>query len=89
MAIEITDHFKDRFHQRVANTKRMPIFVNRAFKFGKHSSDIKYSAFADEISNRETLYGATARIYSNNVYWFVGNRAITIYPVPQNLHGRL
>ena len=89
MNIEITEHFQKRFRQRVANSKRASIFANRAFKFGKSSCDFKNATFAKEINKKEIDYGSVAKVYSNYIYWFYNNKAVTIYPLPQNLRGRL
>lgn len=89
MSVEVTKHFSERFHQRVANTKRVSIFANRAYCFGKPTSSFKNVSFAKEIRKKESETGSTARVYSNSIYWFCNNKAITVYPLPQHLHGRL
>lgn len=89
MIIKTTEHFRERFRQRVAKTKRVSVFANRAYYFGKHSCDFKNATFAKRIAEIEITYGSTARVYANNIYWFHDNSAITVYQLPQSLHGKV
>lgn len=89
MIIKTTEHFRERFRQRVANTKRVSVFANRAYYLGKPSCDFKNATFAKKIAAIESAYGSTARVYANSIYWFYNNSAITVYQLPRHLRGRL
>ncbi len=89
MSVGVTEHFLKRFGQRIAKSKRAYIFANRAYSLGKPVNDFKNATFAKEIKKKEEQYGSTARVYSNCVYWYYDGKAVTVYQLPQNLHGRL
>ena len=78
-----TGHFEKRFKQRVANTKRIQIYAERAFLYGKPLDEIRSRSFAKKLDKKEQESGSFAKIYANCIYWFRGNTAITIYPIPQ------
>ena len=42
----------------------------------------EFKRFAKQLTKKEAAYGSVAKIYNGFVYWFFGNRAITIYPLP-------
>lgn len=79
----ITTHYKKRFFQRQARTKRIGWFTQRAFDYGYELCDLKYGKYDYLLEGKEKVYGSTAKIYNGFIYWFVGNRAITIYPLPR------
>lgn len=89
MSVEMSEHFQERFRQRVAKTKRMQIFAERAYFYGKPVDSLQDSQFAEQLSKKEQEYQCSAKIYNNVVYWFHGNKAITLYPVPQKAHRRV
>ena len=89
--IPVTNHFVERYRERVAKTKRERIkkFAKEAFENGKTGKDLKcrhYGKFVDE------KYGSSAviaKIYKGFVYIFSGdsNAAITVFRVPKKVHG--
>ena len=87
MPIEISDHFSLRYEQRIAKTKRMAVYANRAFHYGKTVDEIHYKPLAKELSSKEKKHGSIAKVYANCVYWFNGTTAVTVYPLPQKMHG--
>lgn len=89
MTVELTDHYKQRFKERQAKTKRMVLFTERAYFYGKTVDNLRKTAYARQLSESEQQHCSMAKIYNNFVYWFKGNVAITIYPVPQNLHNKI
>lgn len=80
--IIVTNHFRERFRQRQARTKRIEVFAERAFLDGTNPSSFEFKRFAKQLTKKEAAYGSVAKIYNGFVYWFFGNRAITIYPLP-------
>ena len=88
MEIIITDHFRDRFKQRVANTNRVNLFVEKALNLGKDTKNLSSTTLANVLSMRENEHGSYAKVYKNYVYWFCGNCAITVYPLSQKDHER-
>lgn len=80
--IIITKHFEKRFRQRQARTKRIELFAERAYHDGTNPSSFEFKRFAKQLTKKEAAYGSVAKIYNGFVYWFFGNRAITIYPLP-------
>ena len=82
----MTLHFRKRFRQRVAKTKRLQEYADNAYLFGKPLDEIKCNRFAKELGWKSRINGSTAKVYSNCVYWFRDNIAITVYPIPQKLH---
>lgn len=89
MRVKITKHFSQRFKQRLANTPKMQEYADNAYTFGMEINDINSISYATLIEQKEELYGTTAKIYKNFVYWFDDLTAITIYPIPQKMHGKI
>lgn len=88
MEIIITDHFRNRFKQRVANTNRINVFVEKAMNLGRDTKELSSVPLANTLMMRENEYGSSAKVYKNCVYWFCDNRAITVYPLSQKDHER-
>ena len=88
MCVGVTEHFLKRFRQRIAKSKRASIFADRAYCYGVPSDDLRNATLAKEIKRKEEEYGSTARVYLNCIYWYRDGRAVTVYPLPQNMHGR-
>lgn len=88
MTIEITDHFRERFTQRIAKTRRIVQFASRAAQYGTSTDQIKNASLRKELTAQENDFGSIAKIYKNNVYWFSGDRAVTVYALPQKYHGK-
>ena len=84
--VNVTEHFEKRFKQRVAHSKRILQYADDAYCFGKPISEVKYNRLAKKLGWKSRINGSTARVYANCVYWFRGNTAITVYPIPQKLH---
>ncbi|MBQ3352854.1 hypothetical protein IJG89_00690 [Candidatus Saccharibacteria bacterium] len=89
MAIEITKHFRKRFIQRIANTKRINEITEQAIENGTCTSEIKSTILRKELTDKEKQSYATAKLYKNNVFWFSENKAITVYPLSQKYHGKV
>lgn len=87
--VKITKHFNQRFKQRLANTPKIQEYANNAYIFGVEVNDIKMKSYATSIEQKEEIYGTVAKIYKNFIYWFDGLTAITIYPIPQKMHGKI
>lgn len=88
MSPQLTKHFTVRFSQRVARSKRMLEFANRALRYGREVSSIKNGELRRALAEKENEYSTMAKVYHNSVYWFSGDRAVTVYPLPQKYHGR-
>jgi len=84
--VVMTDHFKERFKQRVANTKRVQQYADSAFCYGKTLDEVRSKTFSKMLGEKEQANGSSAKIFSNCIYWFDGNVAITVYPIPQKMH---
>lgn len=82
MKIIVTKHFEERFRQRQARTKRIEYFAERAYCDGMSPFSFEFKRFAKQLTKKEAAYGSVAKVYNGFVYWFFGNRAITIYPLP-------
>lgn len=89
MCVKITKHFSQRFRQRLANTPKIQEYVDKAYTVGTEIDGINSRSYARLIEQKEEIYGTTAKIYTNFVYWFDDLTAITIYPVPQKMHGKI
>ncbi|MBQ1373228.1 hypothetical protein IIY66_00275 [Candidatus Saccharibacteria bacterium] len=87
--VRLTHHFDKRFSQRIAKSKRMPQFASQANRYGKRARDIKYGKLRKELLCKERQYGTIAKIYNNNIYWFDGEVAVTVYPLSQKFHGKI
>ena len=86
----LTNHFKERFRQRIANTKRIEYFTEQAYCSGKTLGDIKSGPLAKMMKNNNSdSVNREAKIYANCIYWFADNVAITVYPIPQKMHHRV
>lgn len=67
----------------------MQEYVDNAYSLGIKIDDINSRNYATLIKQKEELHGTTAKVYKNFVYWFDGLTAITIYPIPQKMHGKI
>jgi hypothetical protein len=88
MPVILTKHYIDRFFERQAKTKRISYFTEMAFISGKDVTETKYGQFAKQLEYKEGIYNSIAKIYNGFIYWFVDNRAITIYPLPNKYRAR-
>lgn len=89
MTIKLTNHCEERFSERIAKTDRTSLFVARANHYGVSASSVRCGELRRLLCGKEREYGTTAKIYKNCVYWFSGNKAITVYPLAQKYHGRI
>ena len=84
-----TRHYEERFAERVTRkSKRWECFAQRAYEMGKQLGDLRDAAFRYYIENKIAMYGGEARIYGGYIYWFMGQRAVTVYKVPRRWQGR-
>ena len=84
----MTKHYRERFFKRQARTKRIEWFTQQAYDYGLEPSDFEYKEYEDMLERKEKVYGSIAKIYHGFIYWFVDNRAITIYPLPRKARRR-
>lgn len=87
--IEITEHYRQRFFERQAKTKRIQLFTQRAFFYGKEANKTKYGGYTKSLQTKEMINSSTAKIYNGFIYWFCDNRAITIYPLPNKYRAKI
>lgn len=89
MVIEVTKHFVKRFRERVARSGRAALFAERAYLYGYSLGAITDKELRLYLSNSEADHCTSARVYQNFVYWFCGNRAITVYCLPYQYRRQL
>ena len=87
--IIITNHFRTRFKERQAKTKRIESFASEARDFGKKLNEIKASQLAQQLAVAEKVHDSQVYVYKNFCYWFCGPKAITIYPLPTKYRGKI
>lgn len=89
--IPITNHFVDRYRERVAKTsaERISKFANDAYRDGKNGEDIKNSQLRRLIDYKNGADDGILKIYKGFIYVFsaVDNAAITIYRIPNQING--
>lgn len=85
--IYISEHYVDRFRERIARTKRIEKFANDAYTFGETANTIEDKRFRKYLNNVEKKYSHTCafRIYKGFVHVFDAftATAITVYRVPR------
>lgn len=86
--IAISEHYKQRFYERQAKTKRIQLFTQRAYFYGKTANETRFGKYTKNLENKEKIYNSEAKIYNGFIYWFSDNKAITIYPLPNKLRAK-
>lgn len=79
--IGITKHFSKRYRERVAHSKRIKLFANRAYHYGYKTEELDRDSLWAKLTDKELLGCSEARVYKGFVYWFGDGAAITIYPL--------
>ena len=91
ISIPITNHFIDRYRERVAKTsaERISKFANEAYKNGKNGEEVKNSQLRRLINYKNDVDGGILKIYKGFVYVFstIDSAAITIYRIPNQING--
>lgn len=89
--IPITDHFIERYRERVAKTnpERISKFANSAYREGKNGNEIKNGQLRKLINRKNEADVGILKIYKGFVYVFstVDKAAITIYRIPNQING--
>ena len=84
--INISDHYADRFRERMAHSKRIEKFAYDAYEFGQAEDNISNKLFRKYLKNIGNKYNHTCtfRIYKGFVHVFDAftATAITVYRVP-------
>ena len=84
--ITVSDHYADRFRERIARTKRIEKFANDAYEFGQTENTVDNKCFRKYLNNIENKYEHTStfRIYKGFVHVFdaITATAITVYRIP-------
>ena len=86
--LRCSEHFKQRFSERVTKkSRRAETFAARAFELGKEKETIADKRLRDYIEVKERSHKSSARVYHGYIYWYAGQVATTIYPIPKALKG--
>ena len=86
--VHVTKHFKERFRERQAKTKRIRFFAQKAYVYGTPLSEVDKDKYFSELVDKEVTSQSEAVVYKGFVYWFKGNSAITLYALPNCLRGK-
>ncbi len=85
--VRISEHYVDRFRERIAHTRRIEKFANDAYAFGKTENTIEDKRFRKYLNNIGNKYNhiCAFRIYKGFVHVFDAftATAITVYRVPR------
>jgi len=84
--ISLTRHFKIRFRKRLAHSKRIQLFAERAFCYGQNVDEISDYRVRNYLKTKESIHENTSmlKLYNGFVYVFdkAARVAITIYRLP-------
>ena len=84
--IRITDHYNDRFRERIAKTKRIEKFATDAYTLGESDNSTKNKNLKKHLQAVMKNHGDTCvfRIYKGFIHIFddITKTAITVYRVP-------
>ena len=85
--IGITDHYRDRFRERIARSKRIELFATEAFYLGKEPKGLDNSMLRNHLEKIEDNYNhdCMLKVYKGFVHVFdeADNTAVTVYRVPK------
>ena len=87
--IILSKHYLKRFRERIGHSKRIQELTEDAYLSGKVVDEAGKTRFAYRLKMKEIDNASTVRIYKNCAYWFDGEIAVTVYPLPQYMHGRI
>ena len=85
-SIYVSEHYVDRFRERIARTKRIEKFANDAYEFGQTENSVDNKRFRKYLKNIENKHKHTCafRVYKGFVHVFDAftATAITVYRIP-------
>ena len=86
-SIQISEHYNNRFRERIARTKRVEKFANDAFEYGTTLNEVNDIRLQKYLKNISAKYHHICdyRIYKGFVHVFdvFTMTAITVYRVPK------
>lgn len=86
MAITITDHFRQRFAERVnGQTDRIDKFVNRAYHYGKSFDELENGRQKAYLRRKTKRSDTEVKIYHGYAYCFRDHTAITVLSLPSRV----
>lgn len=85
--IDITEHYRERFRQRIARSKRIELFATEAYYLGKEPKGLDNSMLRNYLESIEEYHDheCILKVYKGFVHVFDGaeNAAITVYRIPK------
>ena len=85
--IRITDHYRDRFRQRIARSKRIELFATEAYYLGKEPKGLDDSCLRNYLEDIENYHNRCCllKVYKGFVHVFddTKNVAVTVYRIPK------
>ena len=84
--VSMTDHaiMRSKSRMKKAN-KRLKMEANRAMFCGRSTEEVDDKLLRRKLEDSCVIHGSVCKIYRGYVYWFQGNRLVTLYPVPNRL----
>ncbi len=85
--VRVTDHYKDRFRERVARSKRIELFATEAFYLGEKPKGLNDSRLRGRLEKLENCYGDNYILKTHkgfvHVFDSAENVAVTVYKMPK------
>ena len=79
--LTLPEHFRRRYKERVSKSSLHCLdFVKNAYRFGDGAEDIKDDTVRRFLTKKSS-HGSTCKVYRGFVFWFIGNTAMTVYPI--------
>lgn len=83
----MTDHAVMRSKSRMKKAnKRLKVEANRAMFCGRSIEEVDDKLLRRRLEDFCVIHGSVCKIYRGYIYWFQGNRLVTLYPVPNRLN---
>ena len=85
--IPITSHYRKRYRERIARSKRIELFATEAFYLGEEPDGLNDTYLRNYLEEKENLYGYSCvlKVHKGFVHVFDSNNntAVTVYRVPK------
>lgn len=85
--VQVSDHYKKRYRERIAKSSRIDMFATTAYYCGSSPLSVSDSRVRNYLEGKENEYGDSfvLRIYNGFVHVFneADNIAITVYKLPK------
>lgn len=85
--VPISEHYRQRYRERIARSKRIELFATEAFYLGREPDLVEDSLLRKHLEEKENLhsYSCVLKIHKGFVHVFdsLENVAVTVYKIPR------